>query len=64
METVAEVHQMISTVRLPNALNVSRVLHLPILIARKIVLNMFPFRFQRDRVVWHNQYVHIRPLLF
>ena len=54
METVAEVHQTISTVRPASAHGVSRVLHLPNSIVRKIprsVLNMFLFRFQRDQML-------------
>ena len=49
VESTAEVHWMISTVRPGSARSVSRVLHLPNATVRKIlcsVLNMFPFRFQ------------------
>ena len=49
METLAEVHQTISTVRPESVRGVSLVLNLSNLTVRKIlpsVLNMFPFRFQ------------------
>ena len=48
VETVAEVHQTISTVRFASACGVSRVLILPNSTVRKIlrsILNMFPVRF-------------------
>ena len=54
METVAEVHQTISTFRPASARDVSPVLHLPISTVSKILrssLNIFPFRFQRVQML-------------
>ena len=54
VETVAEVHQTVSTVCPATTCGVSRVLNLPNSTVRKIlrsVLNMFPFRFQRVQML-------------